>query len=103
MTETEWPELAGKTIPYADQMWRLAGTVEVQGTGEALAVRATRDNDVRGDDVDLIFGIEDPSASLNPGDLGEHFDRLEQKGTNWYLVVKKDPTVYRYKLHRIER
>ncbi|MEF8807566.1 hypothetical protein [Natronomonas sp.] len=103
MVETEWPELGGKQLQYGDHTWELTGTVEVQGTGDSVAVRARRADDVRGEEVDLRFGIDEGPGSLNPGNLGEHFDRLERSGNLQYLVVKKEGTVYRYKLRGIDR
>jgi hypothetical protein len=43
----------------------------------------------------LYFGLEPPTDPLNPGQLGEHFDRLERGGSRQYLVVRTDSRTYR--------
>lgn len=102
MVETRWPELGGKQLRYIDHTWKLTGMVDVQGTGETLAVEATQVDDVRHGKAILRFGLENPPASLNPGDLGDHFDKLEQEDDRYQLVVKKEPRIYRYELQGIE-
>lgn len=103
MVETEWPELRGVEVEYGDHTLELTGMVDVRGTGESLEVNAKQIGDVRGNEVGLRFGIETPPASLNPGNLGEHFDEIKREGNQYYLLVKKEPTVYRYQLHGIKR
>lgn len=102
MVETEWPELGGKTVTYHDHTWELTGSVDVQDTGELLAVEAKQVDDVKQPAGTLRFGCGDRSPSLNPGDLGEHFDRLERTRSGHYLVVSKDPRTYRYELLGVE-
>ncbi len=102
MVETEWPELGGTEVQYGDHTWELTGTVDVGNTGDALAVEAKQVNDVRQRRATLRFGLEGDSHSLNPGDLGTHFDRLERARNAQYLVVKKEPRTYRYELRGIE-
>ena len=102
MEETRWEELRGKEIRYSDRTWELTGDVDVRESGELLAVEARRVDDVRHETATLYFGLETLDDSLNPGDLGEHFDRLERTKTKQYLVVKKEPRTYRYELQRLE-
>ncbi len=102
MVETSWPELHGKEVRFRDGTWRLTGDVDVRNRGESLAVEANRGDDVRHETALLHFGIESPTDSLNPGDLGEHFDRLERTDRGQYLLVKKGPKTYRYELERLE-
>lgn len=99
----EWPELGGAELEFRDRWWELTGRVDVRGTGESLAVEARDRDDVRHETVDLRFRVEDPPASLNPGDIGEHFDRLEREGDRYVLFVEKGSRVYRYGLRGIER
>lgn len=101
MTATHWPELQDKTLRYRDRTWELTGDVDVREHGTVLAVTATED-DVRGTEATLYFEIESGDDSLNPGNLGEHFDRLETTKRHHYLVVKKERRTYRYELHRLE-
>jgi hypothetical protein len=101
MVESNWPELAGEQVRYLDHTWELTGAVEVRGTGDALAVEATQVDGVRKRTATLHFGLEEPPESLNPGNLGGHFDRLEREGDDRYLVVSKGSRTYRYELRRL--
>ncbi|MFO7927439.1 hypothetical protein [Natronomonas sp.] len=101
MVETHWPELQGKQLRYLDDAWELTGTVDVRDRGELLAVEAKQTDDVKGETATLYFGVESPGDSLNPGDLGEHFDRLERTDDAQYLLVKKARRTYRYELQRL--
>ena len=103
MVETQWPELGGKTLRYGGHTWELTGTVDVRNTGELLAVDAKRITDVSQPRATLRFACEERSPSLNPGNLGEHFDRIERDRRSHYVVVKKEPRTYRYKLLGIDR
>lgn len=103
MVRTTWPELVGREVRYRDHTWELTGPVDVRGTGERLAVEARQVDGVGHDTATLRFGLADPPDSLNPGDLGEHFDRLEREGDRYRLVVEKDARRYRYELRGLER
>lgn len=103
MPETRWPEIGGKELRYADHPWELTGMVDVRQTGAVLHVEARQLDGVTHETAILRFGLVEPPSSLNPGDLGGHFDRLEREGDRWYLVVKKPARVYRYELHGIHR
>ena len=102
MVETQWPELAGKRVRYGDHTWELTGLVDVRGTGDVLEVEATQVDDVRRGSATLRFDLENPPASLNPGNLGDHFDRLEREDGRYHLVVEKESRRYRYELHGME-
>jgi hypothetical protein len=102
MADTEWPELGGKTVRYHDDTWELTGNVDAREAGRLLAVEARQADDVRHPTATLHFGIEDGADSLNPGNLGDHFDRLERRDGRQYLLVKKDRQTYRYELRRLE-
>lgn len=102
MTETRWPEIGGKELRYADHTWELTGMVDVRETGEVLHVEARQLDGVRHGMAILRFGLTHPPASLNPGDLGGHFDRLERDDGRWTLIVRKEARVYRYELHGFE-
>lgn len=102
MAKTRWTELGGKELRYGDHTWELTGMVDVRGTGEVLEVEAKRVDDIRHDTATLRFGLRNPPASLNPGDLGDHFDKLERDGDQYHLVIKTGPRTYRYDLHGLE-
>ncbi|ELZ17466.1 hypothetical protein [Natrinema limicola] len=102
MDETQWPELSGTELQYGDHTWELTGTVDVGNTGTMLAVEAKQVDDVRQPKAVLRFALDGDAPSLNPGNLGSHFDSLEQAGGTQYLVVKKAARTYRYELHGFE-
>ncbi|MFC7046004.1 hypothetical protein ACFQH6_11785 [Halobacteriaceae archaeon GCM10025711] len=102
MVEAHWGNLEGKELRYNDNTWELTGDVAVLDRGDRLAVEARQVDDVRHQTARLHFGVESPPASLNPGALGDHFDRLEKAGDDQYLVVKKEGRTYRYELRRME-
>jgi hypothetical protein len=102
MVEAHWEDLRGKELRYRDHTWELTGDVDVRESGELLAVEARQTDDVRHGTAHLYFGLEDRTDSLNPGSLGEHFDRLERNGDDHRLFVKKERRTYRYGLQRLE-
>lgn len=102
MTNTVWPELGGKEVRYNDQRWKLTGDVAVEDNGETLAVEGTAVDDVRHENATIYFSIDGSSKTLNPGDLGDHFDSVERRGRRLYVNVKKEGRRYRYQARRIE-
>jgi hypothetical protein len=102
MVETHWEDVRGKRLRYHDHTWELTGDLDVLNEGNVLALVATRVDGVRGEDARLYFGVENPPDSLNPGDLGEHFDSLVREDDIQYLRVKQTGRTYRYELQRLE-
>jgi len=102
MVDVHWEDLRGRELRYRDHTWELTGDVAVRDRGELLAIQARQTDDVRHPRAALYFEIADPSASLNPGNLGVHFDRLERADGEQHLVVKKERRSYRYVLRRLE-
>lgn len=102
MTNTAWPELGGKEIRYRDERWELTGDVTVQDNGEILAVDVTAVDDVRHENATIYFTIVGSPKTLNPGNLGEHFDSIDREGRRLYLTVKTEGRRYRYQARRIE-
>lgn len=101
MADTTWPELGGKRIRQGENTWELTGEVDARDSGNVLAVEARRVDDVKRRTARLYFGVENPPDSLNPGALGEHFDRIEWDGDDPQLVVKKTGRTYRYELDHL--
>ena len=102
MVEFHWADLEGREVRYRDHTWELTGDLEIFDSGEQIAVDATQADDVRHGAVKLHFDLEDPPDSLNPGNLGEYFDRIERTDDGQFLVVKAPGKTYRYRLHRLE-
>ena len=101
MVETHWDGLRGRELRYAGHTWSLTGDLEVRERGELLAVEARQVDGVKRRRATLYFGVEDGPRSLNPGNLGEGFERFE-RGETYALVVRTEPRRYRYVLHRLE-
>lgn len=102
MAKSTWPDLQEKRLRYDDRTWELTGDVDVRNSGELLAVEARQTDDVRHGRATLHFGLDTSGDSLNPGNLGEHFDRLERTANEQHLVVRDDHRTYRYVLQRLE-
>ena len=102
MGMSHWEDLRGRELRYRDQAWELTGEVEVREQGELLAVQARRSDDVAHDAATLYFDLDGSPDSINPGNLGEHFDSLERTADGVFLHVKKERRTYRYKLQRVE-
>lgn len=102
MNETVWPELGGKQLQYSNRSWELTGTVTVEDDGRALAADARVEDGNSKDSGTLYFTLQNPPKSLNPGNLGGHFDRIERTKRDQYLVVETEGRTYRYRLSRLE-
>lgn len=103
MATTHWSELREQELRYLDHTWRLTGEVTVRNQGEVLALEARQADGVRHRTASLCFGVEGTLDSLNPGEMGEHFDRIERNADSYHLYVKDEPRTYRYVLHRLEQ
>jgi hypothetical protein len=101
MGNDTWPELGGNRLQYANRTWELGSEVSVLDDGDLLGVKATAVDDVRGQRATLYFTIDQPPASLNPGDLGEHFDSFEPAGGTYAIDVRTPGRTYRYDLERM--
>jgi hypothetical protein len=101
MVDTRWEDIRGMELRYHDHTWELTGDVDVLEDGGLLAVEARQADDVRSRTGRLHFDLESPTASLNPGDLGDQFDRLERTRDGQYLVVETGRQTYRYVLRRL--
>lgn len=102
MVDVHWDTLREKQLRYRDHTWTLTGDVEVRNSGEHLAVAARQADDVRRRRGTFSFEVHDTDESLNPGNLGDAFERLEQTGDGQALVVKHRGRTYRYRLNRLE-
>lgn len=102
MVETHWEDLRDRELRYQGHRWSLTGDVALRETGDLLAVEARQADGTRHEDATLYFAIRDPPASLNPGNLGDHFDELEYDGAGQTLVVSTAGRTYRYRLTNVE-
>ena len=102
MVETHWDDLRGRRLQYRDHTWELSGDVDVREEGELLAMDAQRADGNRGEPALLHFRLVDAPDSLNPGNLGTHFDSIVREGSRHDLLIKKEARTYRYRLRRLE-
>ncbi|WP_255149117.1 hypothetical protein [Halorarius halobius] len=100
MVETHWDALRGREVRYRDHTWELTGDVTVRDSGTVVSLGAVQTDDVRRRSARLQFDVAGPS-SLNPGSLGDVFERLERDGGTLTLVVETDGRRYRYRLTRL--
>ena len=98
MARFRWSDLDGKELRYRDHAWELTGDVDVREQGELLAVEARQTDDVAHPTATLRFVLSADGDSLNPGNLGAHFDRLERTDEGQFLLVRKERRTYRYAL-----
>ena len=101
MVESVWSDLGGKQVRYRDHTWELTGNVDVRERGELLAVEARQTDDVARPTATLRFVLAADGDSLNPGNLGAHFDRLERTDEGQFLLVRKERRTYRYALRGV--
>lgn len=101
MVETHWDDLRDRELRYQGHRWQLTGDIEVGNSGSVLGVAARQADGVRGERATLYFDIENPSKSINPGNMAQHFDRLERTADGQHLIVKTDGRTYRYVLERL--
>ncbi|MEF8775178.1 MAG: hypothetical protein V5A43_01585 [Haloarculaceae archaeon] len=102
MVDTEWPDLEGQEVQYRDADWELTGEVDVQRDGTVIAAAARRTDDNQHGTARLSFQVQDAPASLNPGNLGTHFNRIDRSGADPAILVKGEGRTYRYSLERLE-
>jgi len=98
MVEAHWDDIRDRELRFGGQTWALTGDVEVRKSGATVAADAQRVDGSRGESTTLVFGLEDPPASLNPGNLGEVFSRIEGGRDGSHLVVETAGRTYRYRL-----
>jgi len=98
MGDEHWDDLRGREVRFGGHTWELTGDVEVRKRGETVAADARRVEGSSHDAATLVFAVEDPPDSLNPGNLGEQFSRIERDGDGSHLVVETPGRTYRYRL-----
>lgn len=101
MVEDHWDVLRGREIRYRDHTWELTGDVRIRDAGAGLSVDAVQVDDVRHGRATLHFDLRGSADSLNPGNLGAQFSRLEREDGEHRLVVETAGGRYRYVLNRL--
>ncbi|WP_101296776.1 hypothetical protein [Halegenticoccus soli] len=98
MTETHVQELEGERVRYNGDAWEFTGTIDVKRNGEVIHVEARKAERVRGDKATLRFTLQNPPASINPGNLGDFGVELQRREDGQYLVVSRTHATNRYRL-----
>lgn len=98
MTETHVPELEGATVRYNGDTWEFTGKIDVRRNGEVIQAAVRKTDRVRASSGTLRFTLQDPSSSLNPGNLGAFDVELERGDDAQYLVVVRPNATGRYRL-----
>lgn len=101
MVEQYWTDLDGQTIRYADAHWVCTGDVEIERDGRSLAVEAVERDDVKQRTATLYFTNDSPPGSINPGRVGEYFNRIERDSNRYTLLITTNQRTYRYRLTHI--
>lgn len=101
MVEIEKPELEGEKVRYGGDTWELTGQLDVKRNGEAIDAEARKTDRVRGDTGTFSFDLQDPPASINPGNPGNFTAELESGDGDQHLVARRDHTTNRYTLKNL--
>lgn len=101
MVETHRPELEGQSLRYNGDRWELTGDLELKGNGELIVASAHERDRVRGNAGSLKFTLQNPPASLNPGNPGEFTADLVVDGAH-RLEITRGHTTDRYALTSLQ-
>jgi hypothetical protein len=103
MHERHWDDLGGLELRYRDHTWELTGDVEILRDGALIGAEVRQVDGTRHGTAQLFFAVENPPRSVNPGDLGDHFQELVKEDGKSYLKITSPRRTYRYELQRLER
>lgn len=98
MPETHIKDLEGERVRYGGDTWELTGALDVKRDGATLHARAKQVERVRRSRGTLTYHLQNPPASLNPGNLGEFDVEPERRDDGQYLLVRRPNGTSEYKL-----
>ncbi|WP_255171528.1 hypothetical protein [Natrononativus amylolyticus] len=98
MAEIHAADLEGERIRYNDDTWEFTGTLDVKRNGELIHAEAKKPDRVRKNRGTLSFTLQNPPASINPGNLGSVGISLEERDDGQYLVAARPNATNTYKL-----
>lgn len=101
MVEAHLPELEGEQVRFNDDTWEFTGTIDVKQNGNRIHAAARKPERVRGNTGTLNFTLDDPPASLNPGNLGNLRCELQQAANGAVLLVDRTHTADSYTLNSL--
>lgn len=98
MVETRVPELEGEEFRYSGDTWALTGDLDVKRNGDVIDASARETDRVRHNAATMRFSLQDPPASLNPGDLGEFEAQLDRPDGQYTLTIRRNHATNHYRL-----
>lgn len=101
MAKTHVETLEGERLRYNDDTWELTGDLDVRQNGETIRATARKPDRVRGNAATLRFSLQDPPASLNPGNLGEFDAELKVIENRQYIVIIRNHATNHYRLKNL--
>ncbi len=96
MVETQFNQLTGARIRYNDDTWELTGDITIKQNGAVLEAEAHKPDRVRKSRGILRFQLQNPPASINPGNPGEFDIDIETTGGETILVLERSHASDRY-------
>jgi len=90
-------DIEGEQIRFNDDTWELTGDIDVLQNGDVLKVTARKPERVRGNTAMISFKLQNPPASINPGNLGDIDVEVERTADGIELVVTRRHTSNRYR------
>lgn len=101
MARTEIADLDGTELRYNGDTWLLTGVIDVIRNGEGIDAEARKSERVRGNRARLQFSLQEPPASINPGNPGDLDVAVERGDGGVFLVVHRPHTTDRYRLESV--
>lgn len=101
MVEARVPDLEGTEIRYSGDMWALTGDLDVKQNGSVIDASARKTNRVRKSEATMRFSLQEPPASLNPGNLGDFDAQLERADGQYTLAIRRNNGTDHYRLENM--
>lgn len=98
MADVTIPQLEGERVRYNDDTWELTGKISFQQNGSVIEAAARKPDRVRGSRGQLRFKLQNPPASINPGNPGEFDIDLTRDGRSTSLVLTRPSGSNRYSI-----
>lgn len=96
MAEAHIAQLKDEQIRYNDDTWAFTGDISFKQNGSVIEARVRKPDRVRGSRGTMRFQLQNPPASINPGNLGEFDVDLTRDGTKAVLELSRPSTSDRY-------
>lgn len=101
MVEIHITQLEDERIRYNGDTWAFTGDINVKQNGAVIEARATKPDRVRRSKGTMRFQLQNPPASLNPGNPGEFDVKLGLEGNDTVLELIRPHANDRYVLKSV--